>query len=268
MPEWPEMEHYRTMLSRLVAGKRITGVEVQREKSLNVTEAEFRSRILDREIIEVERRAKMLLFHLRGNDTLLLHLMLGGWMFYGSEAEKPNRTIQVRLEFGVQRLYFIGLRLGYLHIYDPQELKDKLAGLGPEPFDPALTNDGFRDLMLRRRCPLKVLLTDQSVLAGIGNCYSDEICYAAKVRPSRKPDSLNPMELKALYESMQNVLREAVNHGGYMMPFTKEDRITGGYDRLCKVYDREGEPCYRCGKPILHEKIASKKTFYCPFCQQ
>lgn len=268
MPEWPEMEHYRIMLSRMIAGKRITGVEVQREKSLNVTEAEFSRRILGSEIIDVGRRAKMLLFHLRGYETLLLHLMLGGWMFYGSEAEKPDRTIQVRLEFDDQRLYFIGLRLGYLHIYDSQVLKDKLEGLGPEPFDPTLTSDGFRELVQRRRSPLKVLLTDQSILAGIGNCYSDEICYAAHVRPSRKPDSLNTMEFKALYESMRNVLHEALDHGGYMNPFTKDDRITGGYDQLCKVYDRGDEPCYRCGKPIRHEKIASKKTFYCPFCQQ
>lgn len=185
MPEWPEMEHYRRMLNRALAGQLITEVEVQREKSLNVPVDKFKLRTVGAQIREVRRRAKMLLFDLDHGDTLLLHLMLGGWMRLGGAADRPERTIQVMLRFGKRYLYFIGLRLGYLHLHRPGELEGRLAELGPEPFDPALTEIGFRELMRRYRRSLKVLLTDQSVIAGIGNCYSDEICYTARVLPAR-----------------------------------------------------------------------------------
>lgn len=85
----------------------------------------------------------------------------------------------------------------------------------------------------------------------------------------REPDSLRDEEVAMLYRSMHAVLREAVDYGGYMdQPLTPDDRITGGYDSRCKVYDREGEPCYRCGTLIRRDEISSKKTFFCPGCQR
>ena len=269
MPEWPEMEHYKRLLNHTAKGQLITDVITQREKSLNVPISEFTRRVCTRRIVEVTRRAKMLLFHLDSEDTLLLHLMLGGVICYGSEAEKPDRTVQVTLQFGKQRLYFIGLRLGYLHIYNDEQVTERLSNLGIEPFDPLLVESTFSDRITSIRRPLKVTLTDQSILAGIGNCYSDEICFAAKLLPSRKANELTAEERSTLFMGMRNVLREAVDYGGYMdRPFQTGDRITGGYDSRCKVYDREDQPCVRCGTPIRRAEIASKKTFYCPNCQR
>jgi len=270
MPEWPEMEHYKRMLNRQIAGQTITSTVVQREKSLNVTTDVFHTLVIGRTVTHIERRAKMLLFQLDDGHTLLLHLMLGGWMFYGTEEEKPQRTIQITLQFGniAHNLYFIGLRLGYLHIYNPNELEQRLADLGPDPFEPSFTISEYRNLLNNKHSPLKVILTDQSVIAGIGNCYSDEICFASRIRPSRRPESLSTSEWQSLYEGMHATLREAVDYGGYMdHSFMSDDRITGGFDSRCKVYDREGEPCYRCGNLIRREDIGAKKSFYCPQCQ-
>lgn len=269
MPEWPEMEHYRRMLERVAAGRKITDVDVQREKSINVPTYTFRQAVVNQKIEAIAREAKMLLFHLGNGQTLLLHLMLGGWMRYGTQADKPDRTIQVTLQLQDRFIYFIGLRLGYLHLYSPAELHARLSELGPDPFDPLLTEAVFRERLSRFRRPLKVLLTDQSVIGGIGNCYSDEICYAARVLPSRKPESLSAGEMSALYNAMHAVLREAVDYGGYMdQPFTADDRITGGYDNRCSVYDREDEPCRRCAAPIRRDEISSKKSFFCASCQR
>ncbi len=269
MPEWPEMEHYRKMLEGKIHNKRVTAVQVERERSLNVSIAEFTNRVQGQHIIAVQRRAKMLLMILESNEVMLLHLMLGGWIFYGQDQEKPNRTIQVQLAFGEQQLYFIGLRLGYLHIFTPAELTTRLTELGPEPFDPALSLSAFKQRLEQRRGTLKKLLTDQAMISGIGNCYSDEICHAARLLPSRLPSSLTNEEWFNLYESMHVTLLDALQAGGYMdQAFYAGDLLTGGYNHRCLVYDREGELCHRCGQTIIRNIVSTKKSFCCIGCQR
>lgn len=269
MPEWPEMEHYRKILEVRINNKQITAVHIERERSLNMSTTEFTNRVLGQHIIAVKRRAKMLLFTLESNEVLLLHLMLGGWMFYGQEHEKPERTIQVQLSFSGQQLYFIGLRLGYLYLFTPSQLSEHLSELGPDPFDPSLSSSAFKLLLERGRGTLKKQLTDQSLIAGIGNCYSDEICHTAGLLPSRSPSSLSNEEWSSLYNSMHTTLMEAVQAGGYMdQAFFTGDTWTGEYNNRCKVYDREGEHCNRCGQIIVRSNVSNKKSFCCPQCQR
>ncbi|WP_442593907.1 Fpg/Nei family DNA glycosylase [Neobacillus sp. D3-1R] len=270
MPELPEMENYKFILSQKIIGKTITSVQVNREKSINVSPEIFLNQVQGQKIINVERRAKHLIFYLENGNILLLHLMLGGWMFYGTQEDKPKRTVQIQFTFGQEHLYFIGLRLGYLHLYNSRDLVEKeLSDLGPEPLDLAFTLKSFEALVVNRRGRLKTKLVDQQWIAGIGNCYSDEICFHAGVLPTRGIENLNSNEVNTLYHSIQYVLRDATKHGGYMEnPLYKGDTLTGGYNNLCKVYDCEGQDCPRCGHKILKGSISSRKTFYCSNCQK
>jgi formamidopyrimidine-DNA glycosylase len=269
MPELPEMETYRNQLNERIAGSQITAVEVTREKTINVSVDDFLRIVKGRTIVRVERRAKMLLFRLDNGFTLLLHLMLGGSMFYGTETEAPDRTAQVVLAFGSRKLYFHGLRLGYLHLYNEAELNEKLAKLGPDPMDPYFGVEAFVARLKRSRGVLKSTLTDQSAIAGIGNCYSDELCFTAAIRPLRRLADMTAAELHTLYTAMHSTLAEAIRYGGYMeSPFVAGDTRTGGYNDRCKVYDRGGEPCYRCGTPITKTESNSRKVFYCEGCQR
>jgi formamidopyrimidine-DNA glycosylase len=270
LPELPEMEHYKLLLLQKLMGKTVSNVEVNREKSINVVPEVFLNKVNGYQIINIERKAKHLLFHLDNGHVLLLHLMLGGWMFFGSEEDKPNRTIQIQLSFGNEHLYFIGLRLGYLHIYNSKAAVEKeLADLGPEPLSPNFAFTEFIALIEKRKGRLKTKLVDQQFISGIGNCYSDEICFHAGIIPKRELNELSSSENKQLYESIHYVLKDALRHGGYMEnPFFKGDTLTGGYNNLCKVYDREGESCLRCGSQITKEMISSRKTFYCINCQK
>ncbi|MEK8128593.1 DNA-formamidopyrimidine glycosylase family protein [Paenibacillus filicis] len=268
MPEWPEMENYRRLLGGLIVGKRITGTEVTREKSINLAPERFDKLLVGQSIRRVDRRAKHLLFELESGETLVLHLMLGGIICYGTLQEKPDRTVQVQISFGDRNLYLIGLRLGYLHVIPPEHLAETFAKLGPDPFDPRLTQGVFDELLAQRRGTLKSNLVDQSFLAGIGNCYSDEICFDAALLPERKPASLSREETVRLFHSMRRVLDEATSFGGYMeLPLYPGDRLTGGFDSRCRVYDREGESCVRCGTAIERRGVSSKKSFCCPGCQ-
>ncbi|AZU62888.1 bifunctional DNA-formamidopyrimidine glycosylase/DNA-(apurinic or apyrimidinic site) lyase [Neobacillus mesonae] len=268
MPELPEMENYKILLNQRIGGQTITDIQVNREKSININPELFKKTVEHQRIMTIKRRGKHLLFHLQNGQILLLHLMLGGWMFYGTEADKPKRTIQVRLSFGEQHLYFIGLRLGYLHLYSPKEAEQKLAHLGPEPLADDFTQQHFSQRIAGKHGRLKTTLLDQEFIAGIGNCYSAEICFHAGIKPINDIDDLSENDRVQLYKSIKIIIQEAIKHGGYMEnPFFTGDTLTGSFYHLCQVYDREGETCRRCSAIIIMETISTRKTFYCPNCQ-
>lgn len=263
------MEHYRAQLAPRIAGAQITGTEVTREKSINLSVQEFQDGLHGRTIWHVERRGKHLVMHLDNGKRLVLHLMLGGSIFFGSEEEKPDRTAQVTIRLTTGNLYFIGLRLGYLHLLSVKEVEAKFRELGPDPFDKRLSLQAFIARFSGKRGVLKPALVDQHVLSGIGNCYSDEIAFAASIRPDARIRELEPSTWERLYQAMHSVLREATARGGYMEePLTAGDEVTGGYNDHCQIYDRGGEPCVRCGTVIEQFEVSSRKAFVCPACQK
>lgn len=270
MPEWPEMENYRKLLNDRISGRTITSVTVNRARTINEPEDAFIGSLTGTRILFVERRGKQLIFHLDDGYRLLLHLMLGGWLACGAEGPKKDEAFQVILGFdNGDHLYFGGLRLGYLHRLSAKQTIERLKDLGPDPFDPRLTPEMFRTRLAARRGKLKAVLTDQKLVAGIGNCYSDEICFDAHLHPAAAVPSLNEEAIGRLYASMRNVLSDAALHGGYMdKPLTQDDKLTGGYDKLCRVYDRENQPCVRCRTPIVKGELSGRKMFYCPHCQR
>ncbi len=269
MPELPEMENYRILLNQKIIGQTITDIQINREKSININADLFKKTVLNQKVVNIHRRGKHLLFQLQNGPILLLHLMLGGWMFFGTEDDKPKRTIQIRLSFDKSQLYFIGLRLGYLHLYSPAEAEQKLSHLGPEPLAAEFTLQEFLKRISSRHGRLKTTLLDQKFIAGIGNCYSTEICFHAGILPTKDIDDISETERVRFYHSMQVILLEAIKYGGYLEnPFFKGDTLTGSFYELCQVYDREGEKCRRCGSTIVMELISSRKTFYCPNCQK
>ncbi|MUT67331.1 Fpg/Nei family DNA glycosylase [Paenibacillus sp. NEAU-GSW1] len=269
MPELPEMENYRLMLSDRIAGAQITGTEVTREASVHMTAEQFEEALAGKTVWFIERRGKHLLFHLDNGKRLLLHLMLGGSMFFGTDEQKPDRTVQVTIKFTSGNLYFIGLRLGYLKHMSVKEVDKELASLGPDPFDKRLTLERFVSRFAKKRGTLKAALVDQHAISGIGNCYADEIAFAASVRPDTKITAIGDDTWARLYDSMHRVLTEAQARGGYMeMPFTAEDHLTGGFNGNEKVYDRAGLPCIQCGTAIEQIEVSSRKAFLCPSCQK
>ncbi|GGE49651.1 DNA-formamidopyrimidine glycosylase [Pullulanibacillus camelliae] len=269
MPELPEMENYKQQLSSRLIGQTITAVQIERSKSINTPSADFCQQVERQTIINIERRAKYLLFNLASEKVLLLHLMLGGKLFFGSEADSPKRTKQVVLSFGEEQLYFIGLRLGFLHILSPTEVEGKLAGIGPEPLSPQFTYEALQKQLEQKQGAIKNALIDQAFIAGIGNRYSDEICFTAEIHPMKKIKTLGDADIVKLFQAIRQVLTEATHYGGYMdMPLYKGDTKTGSYLPYFKVHGKADHPCPRCGAKIIMEKIASKKVYYCPNCQQ
>ena len=268
MPELPEMETYRRLLHEQICGAVITSTAIQREKTINLPPAQFGQLLQNNRLTLIERRGKHLLFHLQSGHVLLLHLMLGGFLYLGTAEDKLARTAQVTVFLGERVLYFHGLRLGYLHLLTPDQIDEKLAPLGPEPLNREFTLTHFEKLLEEKRGVLKAAMVDQQWIAGIGNCYSDEICFHARILPTRRIPELTAPERSTLYHSIQEVLAEAIRFGGYMeQPLYRTDELTGGFDERCQVYDRGGEPCLRCGQPLTKDELSSRKVFFCTHCQ-
>lgn len=270
MSELPEMENYRVLLSGKILDKPMTEITVNREKFINMEVENFRSQLLGSSVVYIERRGKHLIFHLNSGKRLLLHLTLGSILYLASPDESVKHPAQVEIEFGAQRLLFIGLRLGYLHLLAAKETNEALADIGPEMLDSRMSMEIFSACLSGRRGSLKSTLVNQHVLAGIGNCYADEIAFAAELAPASKIQNITASTelVGKLYEAARSVLREAYTYGGYMeTPLFQGDTQTGGFNERCQVYDREGEPCLRCGGTIRKEEQAGRKVFYCPDCQ-
>lgn len=168
MPELPEMENYRIQLSQHILDLPITGVNVGREKSVNLPAADFARELMGRQVIFIERRGKNLLFHLDNGRRLLLHLMLGGLLYLGSKEDRPERSTQVEITFGEKLvLYFIGLRLGHLHLHSAKEAEELLSHLGPELLDRRMNEERFTALLRKRRGVLRRPLSIRTSLPAL-----------------------------------------------------------------------------------------------------
>lgn len=271
MPEIPEMENYRTMLLRTVTGKQVTGVWVERPKSINVAVNELSAALNGQVIDNVTRRAKLLVFHLRGGLYLVTHMMLDGRLYYGTGSDHEGLPGKPHVIIGFSdggKLFFCDLGLGFLHLVDSLGLEAELAGLGLEPLSPDFTWGSFMELFRKRRGAVKPLLMDQRLIAGLGNAYSNEVLFAARILPAKKIPEIGPDGLKRLWEVIPRILREAINNGGYIEEkYAQWDNRSGGQIPHFMIYDRGGEPCSVCGNPIGETKLNGRWTYMCSTCQ-
>jgi formamidopyrimidine-DNA glycosylase len=279
MPELPEVEILVRHLAPLLPGRRVRAVVIGRPRVTRpdppdrlvqaLTGATFRS---------VTRRGKYLIFGLtRGRRPLSVvgHLGMTGRMWLQSLDEPLPRHLAAALDLGRQRLVFEDVRFfGRLSL----DLAP-VAALGPEPLDPAWDGAALAARLGRATRPIKVCLLDQAVVAGVGNIYASEALHRARIAPTRPAARLRPAEREVLARTIREVLAEAVA-GGSTVPLDLRGGTDGlyyygraaeagpAYGERLAVYDREGSPCWTCGRPIRRTVQAGRSTFHCPRCQR
>ncbi len=257
MPELPEVEHAVRLLRRAVRGRTITQVELL-HPSLRRRLPEAAARALaGARIAEVERRGKHQLLRLADGRVLHAHFrMTGDWVVARRGAPLPRFARAVfTLDDGRRLVLEDSRALATLDVH-PAGAPPDLA-LGVEPMDAALTPDHLRALLARRRGPVKPVLLDQRVIAGLGNIYAAEALWRAKISPRARASSLSRPRLAALIGAVRAVITRATG--------ARYSEI--GAARL-NVYDREGLKCRRCGAPIRRIVQAGRSTYYCPRCQR
>jgi formamidopyrimidine-DNA glycosylase len=218
------------------------------------------------------RRGKYLLLDVGYRGSLMFHLGMSGRLLLGNAGEPRLDHTHLVLELGDGReLRFVDpRRFGLAVLLGPgdEEREPALAALGLEPLDPGI-EELLPPLLRDRRAPLKTLLLDQRLIAGVGNIYAAEALWRAGVRPTRHGCRTSTPRLRRLAAATRSVLEEAVAQGGT----TIRDYVTpagdfGSFAVELQVYGRAGEPCHRCGAALRDTRIAGRATVWCPRCQR
>lgn len=270
MPELPEVETIARDLRRDLVGKRIVDVEVRWERTVATPPAaELKPALVGRQIMGADRRGKYLLFSLSGEQMLIVHLRMTGQLHVvGPEAAPDKHThVVLALDSG-RRLFFRDMRkFGRVYVVkDPTAI---LGELGPEPLNPDLTPTQLAGRLAGRKAPIKSLLLDQRVVAGIGNIYADEILFAASVDPRRAGGDLHLNEVARIHTVMRQVLAQAIfDHGSSLQNYQRPGGAKGQNQERHQVFRRTGKPCSRCGTTIARVVIGQRATHFCPQCQR
>lgn len=270
MAEVPEVETIVRDLRRVVVGRTIESVEVLTEAAVRFpSPAEFRDLLSGRRIEGAERRAKYILLPLSENLLLAVHFMLWGTLtLTPATAYRPAETLIVLRLDGDEELRLLDtLAYARAAVAAPDELATQLDlhSLGPEALDPDFDVAVLTLQLAKRRGPLKTVLLNQRVLAGLGNRDADESLWVARIDPRRTPASLRADELQRLHEAICAVLEE-----GLALRGTQRDLfgVQGKAKHRRNVFERTGRPCPRCGAPIEHLRIGNRNTHFCPHCQR
>ncbi|MBX6395252.1 MAG: bifunctional DNA-formamidopyrimidine glycosylase/DNA-(apurinic or apyrimidinic site) lyase, partial [Alicyclobacillaceae bacterium] len=247
MPELPEVEQIRRELAALT-GRRIIGVEILCDRVIRTPgrAEEFAQRLVGERLQEIARRGKYLLFH-GERWTLISHLRMEGRyrVANGWEPRDVHTRAVFRLDDGRELRYRDVRKFGTMDLVERKawEKFPCIAALGPEPFDPGLTEEELRR-RLSRNATLKSLLLNQSVIAGLGNIYVDELLFRSGIHPERKGRSLTSGEVSALLVHMRELLTEAIEAGGATVrTYVRSDGRPGMMQERLFVYGRKGQPC-------------------------
>ncbi|MEO8065407.1 MAG: bifunctional DNA-formamidopyrimidine glycosylase/DNA-(apurinic or apyrimidinic site) lyase [Candidatus Doudnabacteria bacterium] len=305
MPELPEVETVVRELRPKLKNKKIKDVRVLMPKMVAMGPAtlsnlrkpgekvseEFTKALKGLKVRNVTRRAKLIIIDLSGKYAILVHLKMTGQLIFLDKkhlskqikllnienytpVRLPAKSTHVIFDFtDGSRLFYNDFRqFGYLKLVTDKELADvkELREFGPEPLDRKFTYKEFEKLLGKRtNAPVKSWLMDPTVVAGIGNIYSDEILFFAKVLPSRKVKSLKDKERILVFKGIKKILTGAVNHyGSSVGDFVRPSGDWGTYGLLHKVYGRAGEKCKVCGTIIKSMKLGGRTGSYCPKCQK
>ena len=281
MPELPEVESIKLQLDKFLVNHVVKKVEIRNSKYLFPTE-----KIIGAKVRKVRRFGKALVFDFSSNYSLVIHIKMTGQFIYQGPKLKniPQYTKKVvggvpgkhtHVIFYLDKggiLYFNDYRrFGWMKLSKTKQLKREnefIAKLGHE-FLKDLKYKEFVDILSKSKKPIKVILMDQTKMAGVGNIYANDALFLAKIHPKRAGNSLDEKEQRRLFKSIEEVLREGIKMGGASeIAYVTPDGGEGKYQDFTLVYGREGEICCFCGKEKIKKiKLGGRGTYFCPKCQ-
>ncbi len=284
MPELPEVETIVRDLNKKLKNKQIEEIQILNKKSLNLTPAKLRS-LAGRIIKKVWRRAKMIIIALN-KDFLVIHLKMTGQLVYkadhkiiagghpisGVGRELPNKFTRVIFKFkNGSSLFFNDVRkFGWIKLISHGQLDVMDKNLGVEPLSSNFSLEIFKSILVKKpKTTIKQALMDQTHLVGLGNIYSDEVLFAAGVRPMRRVISLKQNKIKKIWVAIPKILKYAIKHRGTSFSdYVDAKGEAGNFIKYLKVYGREGERCKKCLGKVEKTKIGGRSSHWCAKCQK
>jgi len=277
MPELPEVEVVRRGLEAHVVGRLITAVEVLHPRPVRrhaAGPADFAASLTGRRVTDARRRGKYLWLPLDNGDAILGHLGMSGQMLVQKPSAAPDRHLRVRfalsgtpkreLRFADQRM-FGGLAVSP----GGAELPPEIAHIARDPMDPLFDDQAFVRRVRRKASGIKRILLDQSTISGVGNIYADEALWRARVHGDRPGERLSRAQVEAVLDGCREVMAAALAEGGTSFDalYVNVNGESGYFERSLEVYGQVGEPCSRCGTPVVRMAFMNRSSYFCPRCQ-
>lgn len=270
MPELPEVETIARGLGNAIVGKTIDVVKVRLGRVVEPPSARLKRALPGERVQAVGRRGKHVVIGLASGRSLLVHLRMTGRLIV-----QPPKTPRVEAYTNValtftdgSRLCFADVRtLGRMRLVGPED--PWASGIGLEPLSGEFTYERFSVMLCGRTTPIKVFLLDQRRIAGIGNIYACEALWEARVHPSCPAGSLSAPKRRRLHAAIGDVLRHAIEMRGTSVDdYVDAEGLRGGFQNVLSVYGRAGQPCCRCGRPIVRTVLGQRGTWSCRACQK
>jgi formamidopyrimidine-DNA glycosylase len=267
VPELPEVETIRSQLAPRLEGRTIVRAEILDPRLTRPYDLfEVAEELEGDTVVAVERRGKYLLVQLESGLALLVHLRMTG--SFGFVPVSHERAV-LELDDGSRLVYRDVRRFGTWLVLEVEDLEPYLAAkTGPEPLGSQFSTRWLAAQLARRRAPLKAVLLDQRVVAGLGNIYADEALWRARVNPIRPANGLSDEEVARLTRAVRASLRAGIAcQGSTLSDYAAPDGTPGSMQDEFRVYGRDGEPCRRCRTPIAKTRVGGRGTWFCPRCQ-
>jgi formamidopyrimidine-DNA glycosylase len=272
MPELPEVETVARGLRKKALGHKIKKLVLHRGSLRFPFPPTMAMDVEGQKITSIDRLSKYILMNLKDGGKILLHLGMSGRLFFHDDDYKPVKHdhVQFYLDNGTCLIFNDARRFGVLDYLPPKTKTHKLLDtIGIDPFDEQLTPQWLLEKFRTRKTPLKNLLMDQKIIAGLGNIYVSEALYEAKLWPERLGSTVTLAEMKKLVPAIRKVLAAAIEAGGSSLrDYIQTDGEMGYFQHNFKVYGREGKPCLRDKAPIIRLIQQGRSTFACPDCQK
>ena len=273
MPELPEVETIRAQLGPAVEGRTLDSLEVLDPRWCAPAEpTEVSAAVSGRRVERLRRRGKYLSWQLEGDVHLVMHLRMTGSLLLGAPGEgtRPHERVRMCFDEGPLVLFCDPRRFGTGIVLVGSEAHERYyaARLGVEPLEPAFTAEALRALAAGRRAPVKAFLLSQERIAGVGNIYADEALFRARIHPLRPVGTLSQRQLGDLRDAVVESLEAGIDaRGATIDDFRHADGGRGSFQDSFLVHRRAGEPCPRCGRPVVKLRAAGRGTYVCERCQ-
>jgi formamidopyrimidine-DNA glycosylase len=272
MPEMPEVETLARKLRETVVGKCVSEVHLSGLPLRKPISETFASKLQGRTIRKISRRGKYLLAEMTPKAYWLIHLGMSGRILYhlrGNAATKHTHAI-IRFSDSTELEYRDHRRFGLLAAYEVRRpgLIPEIRSLGMDPLCASFNGKWLWPLLRKSQQDIKSFLLDQRKIAGLGNIYACESLFLAQIHPERRCFTFGSEETAHLIGAIRKVLKAAIRHNGTTFSdFMDSDGKPGNNQDYLMVFQREGEKCYRCRKPIQRIRQRNRSSFYCTYCQ-
>lgn len=273
MPELPEVEVVRKTLEPHLINHKITKIKIFLDKIIkNPDISNFKKRIINQTIHEIQRKGKLIIFVL-DDDVLLSHLRMEGKYFYQKKEEiidGKHVLLILELDNGYQLHYHDTRRFGTFHLQEKnqyQKIKPYI-NIGPEPWQKEVTTNYLLSKLKNKKQKIKTSLLNQSIISGLGNIYVDEVLFASKIHPETEARNLKEEDIKNIISNSINILKLSIKVGGSTIAsYTSSLGVSGTFQNYLKVHTREKQPCFNCKNKIKKIKVNNRGTYFCSYCQ-